>query len=101
MTSPPGKQGINETNLYPTTEVINLISSLAVTDTKLSFQQVKHLGNKQPFVSHSSVVKPEKLSVRKTDCLQINFHLLSRRFMRVMSENNIKLNTFIGMESEV
>jgi len=66
MTSVQGKQGISERNLYPTTEVINLILSLGVTDTKLSFQQVKHLGNKQPFVSHNSEGNPEMLSVRKT-----------------------------------
>jgi hypothetical protein len=50
MTLVQGKQRISERNLYRTTEVINLILSLAVTEAKLSFQQVKHLGTKQGFV---------------------------------------------------
>jgi len=35
MTSVQGKQGISERNLYYTTEVINLVLSLAVTDNKI------------------------------------------------------------------
>jgi len=61
MISVQGKQGISERNLYHTTEVINLILSLAVTDIKLSFQQVKDLGTKQPFVSHNIAGNPEKI----------------------------------------
>jgi hypothetical protein len=40
---------------------------------------------KQPFVSHNSAENPEKLSSRKTACLYICFHLLSRRITRVIS----------------
>jgi hypothetical protein len=79
MTSVQGKQGISERNLYHTTRVINLILSLAVTDTKLSFQQVKHLGTKQMFVSHNSAGNSDKLSARQTACLYIRFYLLSGR----------------------
>jgi hypothetical protein len=98
MTSVQGKQGISERNLYQTTEVINLILSLAVTDMKLSFQQVKHLRTKQPFVSHNRAGDPEKLSVRKTAFFYICFHILSRRITTAISQNNIKVVTciFVG-----
>jgi hypothetical protein len=95
MATVKGKQGISERILYPTTEVINLILSVAVTDRKLSFQQVKHLGTKQRFVSHNRAGNPEKLSVRKTARLYIRFHLLSRIITRVVSQNNIKDSTCI------